>query len=303
MFIDYTNQIFGDYTALEYDYNTHRWKCKCNTCGDIIYKRTNSLKVGKNLCKICISNKILAEMIGSTFGRLTVLDNEANRSLKGKFTVKTLIECRCSCGKIIKTNSNRLRCGTTQSCGCYMRDQASKANKRFNTYDLTGEFGKGYTLKGEEFWFDKDDYDKIKDYCWIYDKDGYVVCGDYKHRTTIRLNNFLLSPPKGYLVDHIKHAPRQGLKYDNRKSNLRIVDFCQSTWNTCVSILSKTGVKGVHFNKSHNRWQAVITVRKKKMHLGYFKNIEDAIKVRKEAEKKYYGEYNYTPLADDSKQN
>lgn len=80
MFKDYTNKIFCDYTAIEYDYDSHRWKCKCNTCGDIIYKRSNSLKVGQNTCKICLSDKILEEMIGSTFGRLTVLDNEANRS-------------------------------------------------------------------------------------------------------------------------------------------------------------------------------------------------------------------------------
>lgn len=108
-----------------------------------------------------------------------------------------------------------------------------------------------------------------------------------------------MSPPKGYFVDHIQHAPRQGLKYDNRKSNLRIVDPCQSAWNTCASVLSKTGIKGVRFNKYHNRWQAVISVRKKKMHLGYFKDINDAIKARKEAEEKYYGEYKCTPINTD----
>lgn len=31
-----------------------------------------------------------------------------------------------------------------------------------NTYDLSGEYGIGYTTKGEEFWFDLEDYDKIK---------------------------------------------------------------------------------------------------------------------------------------------
>lgn len=296
MFVDYSGQIFNDFTAIAFDFSTYRWKCKCNTCGNIVYKRTNSLKTNQNICKNCQSNNILEDMLDKKFGRLIVLDNEHNRSLKDNFTVKKLLECKCDCGNICYTNANRLRTYTTISCGCYMRDQIHKANKKYNKYNLDGEFGIGYTEKGEEFWFDKEDYDKIKDYCWCYDRDGYVVTSSYKKGGTIRLNNLLLSPPKGYWVDHIKHLPRDGLKYDNRKSNLRIVDACQSTWNTCVSKRSKTGIKGVHFNKSHNRWQAVISVRKKYIHLGYFKNIDDAIKARKEAEQKYYGEYNYQPI-------
>ena len=41
----------------------------------------------------------------------------------------------------------------------------SETFKKYNTYDLSGEYGIGYTSKGEEFYFDLDDYDKIKDYC------------------------------------------------------------------------------------------------------------------------------------------
>ena len=31
-----------------------------------------------------------------------------------------------------------------------------------NVYDLSGEYGIGYTAKGEKFLFDKDDFEKIK---------------------------------------------------------------------------------------------------------------------------------------------
>ena len=41
------------------------------------------------------------------------------------------------------------------------------ANKRHNKYDLSGEYGIGYTSKGEEFYFDLEDYDKIYPYCWV----------------------------------------------------------------------------------------------------------------------------------------
>ena len=37
----------------------------------------------------------------------------------------------------------------------------------------------------------------------------------------------------------------------------------------------------------------VIVLNKKKIDLGIFENKEDAIKARKEAEEKYYGEYSY----------
>ena len=42
------------------------------------------------------------------------------------------------------------------------------------------------------------------------------------------------------------------------------------------------------------KWRAYITINKKVMHLGTFDLLEDAIKTREEAEKKYYSNNNYT---------
>ena len=50
-----------------------------------------------------------------------------------------------------------------------------KKIKKYNTYDLSGEYGIGYTTKGEKFLFDLEDYEKIKDYCWCVDKTDTVV--------------------------------------------------------------------------------------------------------------------------------
>ena len=41
----------------------------------------------------------------------------------------------------------------------------SKTNK----YDLSGEYGIGYDSNGQKFYFDLEDYDKIKNYCWYED--------------------------------------------------------------------------------------------------------------------------------------
>ena len=50
-----------------------------------------------------------------------------------------------------------------------------------------------------------------------------------------------------------------------------------------------SGYTGVSFDKKTNKWMARIN----KVTLGYFENIEDAIKARKEAEIKYFGEFRY----------
>ena len=68
--------------------------------------------------------------------------------------------CQCDCGSTpVKVRDNALKTGTITSCGC--------SRRRYNVYDLSGEYGIGWTRNtNREFYFDIDDYDKIKDYCW-----------------------------------------------------------------------------------------------------------------------------------------
>ena len=51
---------------------------------------------------------------------------------------------------------------------------------------------------------------------------------------------------------------------------------------------NQTGIRGVYFEKRSGKFIAHITVRREKIVLGYFSNIEDAIKARKAAEEKYF---------------
>ena len=99
---------------------------------------------------------------GQTFGRLKVI--ERNGSDKHG---KALWKCICECGseKIVIATTSQLTTSHTQSCGCLQKERTSKANKKYNSYDLSGEYGIGYTSKGKKFYFDLEDYDKIKDYC------------------------------------------------------------------------------------------------------------------------------------------
>ena len=77
-------------------------------------------------------------------------------------------------------------------------------------------------------------------------------------------------------VDHINHN-----KLDNRKSNLRICTHQQN----CMNV--SDNVKGIHYDKSRNKWMAHI----KGKNLGRFNTKEEAIEARKQAEMDYFGEY------------
>lgn len=220
--------------------------------------------------------------------RLTVIKRGEN-SKNGK--VRWLCECSCGNPKHVLVEGTSLRDGTTKSCGCLMRENLTKRNKdgHENTYDLSGEYGIGYTAKGEEFWFDIEDYDKIKDYTWHYSKEGYVntVKGYRLHRLVLGIED-----PKIH-VDHKTHPPKTNHKVDNRKSNLRIVNQSQNTINSSLRFDNTSGYTGVYYHKKYNKWVAKISINKKAVELGYFTNKEDAIEARKDAEIKYYGEYRY----------
>lgn len=103
------------------------------------------------------------DLTGEKFERLTVLYRGQNYNKWGVTWI-----CQCSCNKhtIIKVRSCNLISKNTNSCGCYAIDKSNEACKKYNVYDLSGEYGVGYTYQGEEFYFDLEDYDKIKDYCW-----------------------------------------------------------------------------------------------------------------------------------------
>lgn len=128
---------------------------------------------------------------------------------------------------------------------------------------------------------DSEDVEKIKQYKWCY-SNGYVGC----HKLKDRLHRFILELKDDEVVDHIN-----GNKLDNRKCNLRICSQQQNTFNTCINSNNTSGYKGVTWDKKRNKWIAQIMVNYKHIYLGRYENIEDAIKSRKDAELKYFGEY------------
>lgn len=251
-----------------------QWQCICD-CGNKVIARTDRLQKGG--IKSCVNCTWYSELIGRKFGRLTVIGMTNDRSGSQR---KAL--CLCECGNYTKVRLSHLKDGTIKSCGCLIYE----AHKKYNTYDLSGEYAVGYTSNTrEKFYFDKEDYDLIKDYCWSADKQGYI-CTYYNGHTKLPFHRYLFfrKEKNKLFIDHINHNT-----FDNRRCNLRIATPSQNNMNSKIRSQNSSGVTGVDYMKSVNKWRARI----KKIHLGTFDNFEDAIKARKEAENKYFGEFSY----------
>lgn len=87
-------------------------------------------------------------------------------------------------------------------------------------------------------------------------------------------------------IDHIN-----GVRDDNKFSNLREASRAQNLQNTGKRPHNKCGLKGVCWYPRHNRWVAYIRAQGKSKNLGYFDSPEAAHAAYCFAAKKYHGEF------------
>jgi hypothetical protein len=93
----------------------------------------------------------------------------------------------------------------------------------------------------------------------------------YAHRIAFKYYHGV-EPPA--LIDHINRN-----KDDNRISNLRPATWSLSNLNKKLQSNNKSGVRGVHFSKYHNRYVAQYRCRS----LGLFKTLNEAAEAYKNA--------------------
>lgn len=232
-------------------------------------------------------------MVGQKFSYLTVIRKVSPTILPSGQSFTTY-ECLCDCGNVCKVLGTSLRKGDTKSCGCKKKELIGIAKKKRNHYDLTGEYGIGYDLHDREFYFDLEDYDLIKDYRWQVDSKTYYVFSTDSNRnySKIKMHRLIMGLYPGnenIYVDHI-HTER---KNDNRKSNLRLATRSQNGMNMEKMPQNTSGVTGVSFKKDKGLWVAYITVNARRIWLGSSKDFNEAVELRKNAEKKYFGERSY----------
>lgn len=123
---------------------------------------------------------------------------------------------------------------------------------------------------------------------WSYNNSrGYIQSTNHRNEEKyIELQNYLMGDKDSILVvDHINRD-----KFDNRRSNLRFVTRSQNSHNRDKLDSNTSGVTGVFWSNSKNRWIASIGVNGKKITRS-FKNKEEAIKKRLQFEADFLKEY------------
>ena len=145
-----------------------------------------------------------------------------------------------------------------------------------------------YNLKGRPVgWtiIDTNIRHRLIKYKWHLDKAGYVVStAGYQYK---RLHHLVVQLiPDGKEIDHINRNP-----LDNTRNNLRLATSSQNKMNQKRSSRNTSGVKGVSYFTSLRKGKACVSIDNKTIVLGYFKKKEEAVRVRKAAEIKYYKDF------------
>ena len=217
------------------------------------------------------------------FGRWKVLKKDG-RNQKG--TMMWLCECQCENKTQKLLSTTKLKNGITNSCGCLNGD----SKKKYNEYELCNEYGIGYACNtGNEFYFDLEDYDKIKNILWRENKDGYISGKKSRKDKSALMHRLMMDVlnDDSVFVDHIYHNTR-----DNRKLQLRLASPTQNLCNSKIRINNTSGVTGVNWNKNRKKWYACLTYNKK-VYSKSFCTFEEAVEYRKYLEEKYHKEFAY----------
>ena len=219
--------------------------------------------------------------------RLTVI-KQANDYINPKGMHRAQWLCMCSCGNEVTVEHTSLKSGRIKSCGCYAIELRKKLYTKRNKYEEHDDYIIGIINDGKSrFKIDKKDFDKVKDFTWFINEQGYVISTTsniyHKH---IRLSRLVTDAPDGLDVDHINHD-----LLDNRKSNLRVVTHQQNLFNQQKAKNNTSGFIGVV--KHGDKWIAQAMHNGKNKYLGIYDTPEEASNVYNAFAQEFFGEYMY----------
>ena len=141
---------------------------------------------------------------------------------------------------------------------------------------------------------DPEDYDRLMAMGkWHTSCNGYA-CRTYNYKNqhglwsgkTIFLHSLVLDVPEKYVIDHIN-----GVKTDNRKSNLRVCTRAENGRNRGKQENNTSGYKGVSYKVKNKKFSSQIKVYNKQIYIGLFDTPIEAARAYNEAAIKYHGEF------------
>lgn len=206
------------------------------------------------------------DLTGKIFGHLKVLKQGEDyiAAAGNKYTTWT---CECLlCGTVKDVLQCSLKRGDVKSCGCIHY----QACKRHNEWRVSPE---GHVIvilhnTGSEMICDHEDWERLKEYCWSENNRGYAEAR-VNQKTTL-FHTLIIECEHPFVRDHINRN-----KLDNRRSNLRVVTRAENNRNKEHSVSTlPAGITQWHNN---GRYSARIHVNKKRIHLGTFDTIDEAL--------------------------
>ena len=205
---------------------------------------------------------VRVDLTGKKFNMLTVIQELGGNK----------VLCRCDCGNEKVINKDNVKSGKVMSCGCMLRKkgrqrldlQKNTVGQRFGNLVVLEELGSGRVLC-------QCDCGKSKNI-----NKGHLLNGDITSCGCL-LKSCPAKAKEGYLVNNTYIATIRSGKPSKRSS---------------------TGIKGVYWSKSKNKWRAGIRCQGVNYELGYFDNLNEAAEARRKAEEKYF-----KPLIDDFNKN
>ena len=136
---------------------------------------------------------------------------------------------------------------------------------------------------------DPADYPALVRYKWCAARNGRVFYAITRiNKQNIFMHRMIINPPNEMVIDHIDH---NGL--NNRRSNLRICTKEQNTRNRKPNTSRNGKYKGVHFDKTRNKFKATIKCQEKSLSIGYYKKETEAAKAYDKKAKKLFKEFAY----------
>ena len=205
--------------------------------------------------------------VGDKVGMLTLLS-------KKKENKRTYFWCKCDCGNKKWIRADCIGIGKTVSCGCY-----NAKNNSYKPKDIKGKvFGRLTALYPTEY----------------RDVNGSVIwnckcsCGNFKNVSASDLVKGVVKSCGCFFAEN-RHINGEKIskyiqdKYVVENTNLKNIEIDHKLLSNNTS-----GYTGVTWDKNRNKWIAQIVFKDKRIFLGRYTNIEDAIQARKEAEYKYF---------------
>lgn len=160
----------------------------------------------------------------------------------------------------------------------------------YDTNTVTFNLYNQKNVKNGEFIIDFDDIEKVKYHKWRISHD-HVVTGLPSKGTQKDLSWIIIGITReqidsGYVVDHTNCNA-----FDNRKCNLRICTQGQNVLNKSYMKRNTSNFIGVRYDKYHDRYDSEIRLQEKRCHLGYEKELKNAVYKRYYAEKLLFKEF------------